>query len=122
MSKPRQKSQYSNGFKGFIQCDLTDKQKAALKASAFTLEDGDSAIAKLNEQGYKFGLSYDSYNSCYQCSMNCGIEDSVNNGWCLTGRGSSPMKALKQVLYKHFQVFREDWTHGMGVSREEIDD
>jgi hypothetical protein len=119
----KNRSKYSNtNFKGFVACDLSEQQKTELKASLVTPEDLFEALLKDVEAGYRLTFSFDDYNQCHQVVGTPKAEDHDDYGWLLVGRGSSPLKALKQWFFKHHLVLRGDWTPGKGISRAEIDD
>jgi hypothetical protein len=54
-------------------------------------------------------MSWDERNQCYACFMYPVAESNTNWGMTNTGRGSTPLKAVRQVLYKHFVVFDQVW-------------
>ena len=49
--------------------------------------------------------------------------NSANGGLILTGRGSTPFKSLKQLLFKHYNVMGERWeTFETPPRSKDIDD
>lgn len=107
----------------FVNWSLDASQKAACKAWVLSLEDFDNALATLIEAGYKTTLSYDSFRSCYTCSIVPTKDAKNNQGYILTGKGSTATKALKQALYIHFHVMSEDWaSYSTAKAIEELDD
>lgn len=96
-------------FNGFIDLNLTDAQlesQKAWKIDPETLLDG---VLKLCEEGYAMKLRWDSYNECHQCTITPQSRDHAYAGWYLTGRGSSPEKAIKQCLWLHYHVLDTVW-------------
>lgn len=85
----------------FVRYELEAVELQALKAWKPTLGELDDAIVGLVELRYKFTIKWDTYNNCYQCSMQTDNKFDPNYNLCLVGRGSSPMRSVKQVLWKH---------------------
>jgi hypothetical protein len=109
-------------FKGFIEYDLTEEEKSHLKAQPFELVDANVQMTNLVQAEYRVSFGFDFYNSTFTCSLSHKDPKHGNAGWVLVGRGSEPIKALKQVLYKHYQVFDEVWSNARAMSRAELDD
>lgn len=107
----------------FINYSLSVEQKAELKKAVFTAEDMESLFDKVTEADYKVSLSYDTYNSCFACFITPKGEKHQNAGLILTARGSTCLKAFKQAMYLHYQLFAEDWTDWYEpTGRDPIDD
>ncbi len=107
----------------FVNWSLTDDQKKTLKATPFNLADLDNALIGLTQGGYKLTVSFDTYRECYTASLVPQGENNPNKGYILTGKGSTPLKATKQVLYIHYEIMDGDWAaYSTGSAREEIDD
>jgi len=107
----------------FINWSLSAEEKQSCKIWVLTLEDFDNALATLIEGGYKTTLSYDSFRSCYTCSIVPTKDAKSNQGFILTGKGSTATKALKQALYIHFHIMSEDWaSYSTAQAIEELDD
>lgn len=88
----------------FVRYELDESQRAECKKWSPTLVELDDEILKMNEELYTISLKYDDYNSCYSCNITMPDVKHANYNLCLTGRGSTPFKALKQALYKHHSV------------------
>ena len=97
-------------FKGVIKCELSKSDKMEYKLWLEGQPDVDSWLLKLMEDGYKTTLSYDDYQSCHQASMtpkaNLKLE---HEGWLLVGRGSTPWRAICNLLYKHLVMLKGSW-------------
>lgn len=114
-----------NGFtqSKFINYSLTDAQKKEIKAWSPTQEELDDLLNTLVEGDYKVTFSYDDYNECHSCAIVPKGEKHVNTGYILTGKGSTPFKALKQVSWIHFKVLDGAWfEHFTARGREILDD
>lgn len=94
----------------FISFPLSQEQKDEIKAAQWDLEDFDNAAIKLTEENYKVTLTYDEYSSAYAVFITPKGDKHYNAGFILTGRGSSPHKALKQAYYVHTVLFERDWS------------
>jgi len=109
-------------FKGFIEYDLTEQERADLKKREFDLVDANVAMENLVRDEYRVSFGFDFYNSTFTCSLSNKNPTHGNAGWVLVGRGSEPMKAFKQALYKHLEVFQGVWSNARSMSRAELDD
>jgi hypothetical protein len=69
-------------------------------------------LLKFLEEGYSVKFRYDDHNQCHQASATGVALDHDYCGWHLVGRGSSPEKALKQLLYLHYHVWKRNWPLG----------
>jgi hypothetical protein len=109
-------------FKGFIEYDLTVQEKAQLKSASFDLVDANVQMENLVRDEYRVSFGFDFYNGTFTCSLSHKDPKHANAGWVLVGRGSEPIKALKQVLFKHHTVFDGQWSNARAMSRDELDD
>lgn len=105
----------------WVSVTLTDEDKARIKSVPNVFEGIDDTLVAMCHDGYKFKLSFDAFNDCYSCFVLPG-DGSANAGWILTGRGSTPLKALKQALYIHSVVLEADWVDVNEPLRGAIDD
>lgn len=107
----------------FVSYTLSKEQKAELKKSTFTFDQMDSEMLRLAEAGYKITFRDDDYNSCKACWLIPTGDNHDNAGMILSGRGSTPLKALKQAMYIHYQVFDGQWGEWRNEERgEDLDD
>lgn len=111
------------GFKPaqFVNINLEQGQKDELKASEWTNLEFDSAMNALLSDGYSLKLKYDTRNDCFSAWL-LAAPNSKNDGWILSGRGSTPSKAIKQACYIHFKVLETEWAADQGQRYETIDD
>jgi len=86
--------------KTFVRFDLDEKQAAACKKWQPTFSDLDSEMLRLIEAGYKLSFSVDNYNDCYQVFVQTDANIGPNKALIMTGRGSTPLKAMKQAIAK----------------------
>lgn len=85
----------------FVRWDFTPSEQAECKAWEVSHDELFDMVQRLNEQSYSISLKFDVYHKCFGCFMTQPDDKHPNYNLCLTGRGSAPAKALKQVLYKH---------------------
>jgi hypothetical protein len=107
----------------FVNWSLSAEEKAACKAWLVTTEDYDNAISSVIEAAYKVTVSWDGYRSCYTASIVPTSDARGNQGYILTGKGSTSLKAVKQALYIHYHIMGEDWAaYSTATNAEELDD
>lgn len=107
----------------FINYSLSKEQKDEIKSTALTLEYADDILSKLAEANYKITFSYDDFAECFAAHIVPKGSQHKNAGFILAGRGSTPLKALKQAAYMHWQIFDEDWSeYYTERGREQLDD
>jgi len=107
----------------FVNWALSAEEKVACKAWSLNLEDYDSAYGKLIEDGYKVTVSYDGFRSCFTASVVPAKDAKSNQGYILTGKGSTPLKAVKQAFYIHWHIMAEEWSsYSTAKAQEELDD
>lgn len=92
-------------FKGFVNFSLNEDQKAEIKASTLTLAALDEMLTDLFKDGYKVFWSWDFKNQVFVAALTNNDISHVNAGKFLNGRGSTPIKAVKQVLWAHHNLF-----------------
>jgi hypothetical protein len=106
----------------FINFPLSAEQKRDIKAWQPTFEEIDNVLLKLAEADYRITLRWDERSEAFAAWINPTGEDHPNNGLTLSGRGSTPLKALKQALYIH-NLFDGDWAGNYKLFKEdELDD
>ncbi len=106
----------------FVNYELSDEQRKALKALPIWSEDWDSWLDRCSDEGYQISLKFDSYSRSFAAFMSIRTESHVNGGCILTGRGSTQIKALRQVLYKHWAIAEGEWNRLDRSLNNEIDD
>lgn len=107
----------------FVNWSLSAEEKAACKAWKMTTEDYDNFIGGVVEAGYKITVSYDNFRLCFTASIVPTKDAKSNEGYILTGKGSTPLKATKQVLYIHHYIMSGEWAaYSTAKSVEELDD
>lgn len=100
----------SDGWKGFVNLELSDAQKAEAKKLLADADRVTDNVWKLVDDGYKVSFSYDGYHGAYLCAVTCQDKSSVNVGLTLTGRGGGILAAMASLWYKHDVVLERNWT------------
>jgi len=86
----------------FVNYELDLSEQAACKGWSVTADDLWGDVLALLDDGYSITAKFDSYSDAYACFVQVrGQEDHANAGLILTGRGSTPFKAVKQAIFKH---------------------
>jgi hypothetical protein len=101
---------------------LTDAEKQKVKASEFSEGQAVETILQMVEKGYKVSFAWDTYNNCHCCWFISPHENEDNQDLILSGRGSTPLKALKQAAWMHFARFKEIWPIPTSKRELELDD
>lgn len=117
------KGSVSPGFKpaNFININLTKEQVAIVKATPWDIDKFDVSCEGLMHDGFKLTVRYDQRNDCYSAWL-VPSDDHKFAGNILSGRGSTPMKAIKQLMYIHFNALERNWDIEQNQSQLEIDD
>lgn len=104
----------------WVDVDLDKRQKELCKQWCNTLEEFDNVVQALQDNRYRLSIKPDDYSGGFAAFIQ-GLPDCEDNkNLILTGRGSTPLKALKQALYKHFMVLEGVWP--IQKSKQEIED
>jgi hypothetical protein len=94
----------------FINRELTDAEKQGLKklwgGGEFDIW---NSLDKLADEGYRISFKHDDYGDCAACFMQHVEPKHTNAGKMLTGRGRTVRSAAMELLYKHFEIFAQEW-------------
>lgn len=89
--------------------DLTEKQKADMRARFSTEAELFELLSKLIEGNYKLTLAWDNYSGGFAAYMFPVGDEHANAGHILTNRGASVFATVRGILYRHFVVFDQTW-------------
>lgn len=107
----------------FVNWTLTADEKTSCKQWLLDQGDMDNAISALIEAGYKITVSWDKYRACYTSSIVPTADAKSNQGFILTGKGSTALKATKQALFIHYHIMDSEWaSYSTTTNTEELDD
>lgn len=104
----KQSPSTSNGFRGFININLTEDLKNFIKSKPFSDEVFCGSLTEYSRMGFKFTFGYDDYQHCFQVIGTRSDKEHPDYGILLTGRGSSPIKAYKQWLFMVTEIIGEN--------------
>lgn len=108
---PKKYTQYTPPkFVGFIDPYLSPSELAQQKEMVLSADDAFDALLKFIEEGYSVKFSWDGNNFCHQATATPKNPEHEYAGMYLVGRGSEPLKALKQLLFKHYTILRGVWS------------
>lgn len=101
----------SNGFKpkSWVKYELDKKEIALVKAWTPTFEEMDATLVDGLCDEYRVNLSQEPGKTTWLAVMQTKSDDHQHSEALLSGRGSTPLKALKQLMYKHLELFRKKW-------------
>lgn len=122
---PRTKRQSSspsssgaNNMPEFVRCELSDDQKAFVKANIPALTVIFEQLEELVADNYKLTISYDDTADCYSAFL-IGKENQVSNaGYMLSAYAPVLNGCLALLLYKHFTVLKQEWGGKAGKTSE----
>lgn len=93
----------------FVNYNLTDEEKKDHDNANRPVEYVAKSALKLVSSGYGLKVAFDAYSKCYQATLTVWLEANSNFGYGLSARGATPERALSLLLYKHFDVLKENW-------------
>jgi len=96
-------------WKGFVNVDLSDKEKAAVKKLFDRYSDAWSHLLGRVAEGYKLTVSYDDQHTTWNVSLTCRALADSNLGLTLTGRGGSCQAACISLWYKDSVMLHGVW-------------
>jgi len=99
----------ANSMPTFVQCNLTDEQKAFVKANLPSVVELLGQAEDLLGDGYKLTLSFDGTTDCYSAFLIAKPDQRINGGHMLSAYAPVFTGALAMLFYKHFTVLQEDW-------------
>lgn len=113
-SKDEAKARASaDGWKGFINVELTDQQKPEVKELMRDMQSVWDEVIDLIAADYKLTVSFDGERSAWNASLTCRSTADRNGGLTLTGRGGSFVAALAALVYKHVRILNRDWSSAL---------
>lgn len=99
----------SAGYKGYVPVYIDDDTKKAIKAKLGTPKDLLLRLEKYLEDGYKFTLSWDDYNSCISASLFDTDSKRPTGGYILSAKHVDMVVALTTLVHLHEIVYPDGW-------------
>lgn len=93
----------------FVPGDLTDNEKADVKAWSHWDEAYSDMLDALGNDGIKFSVKLDGRGQGFICFLQPAAQGHRFDGWMLSGRGSTAFKALRQACWRHFVLYDTEW-------------
>lgn len=121
-SKGAQPTQSGDGWKGFVNVELTDAQKPLVKALCSHADHLWTVIWDLIDASYKLTISNDAAHNSYNVSMTCRNQRDPNNGLTLTGRGGTVLGAMASFVFKHETLLEGKWSGAEARSPGRVDE
>ena len=107
--KSANRGQTNDGWKGFVNVELSDKDKQAVKKLFEKYADAWGHILGRVAEGYKLTVSYDDPHTTWNVSLTCRALADNNLGLTLTGRGGSMQAACISLWYKDQYMLKGIW-------------
>lgn len=99
MAKKPVKKVLNPDFRGFVNIVVTEELKKTIKAIEYSDAQFVDDLFRFIDKGYSVKFSFDDYNHCHQAVMTGSAKEHPDYGVFLSGRGSMPAKAFKQMSY-----------------------
>jgi len=109
MAKAQQKKVAKADWKGYHKINLTNEQTKEFEDDYLPKEITLSEFDILINNGYKFSLNWDSYNSGVSASLYAADKKMDWAGYTLTAWAGDAETATKLLLYKHYIVALGQW-------------
>lgn len=93
----------------FVRSELTDQEKAHLKAQNYVWDDIPENLVALVEGGYKVSCTNDLRSNSFAVWITPTGDDNPNYGFTLSARGPTLLQAFAVAFYKHFTKFESVW-------------
>jgi len=108
-NQSRTTSQGGNSMPDMINCNLSDDQKATIKANIPTIKVLMEFVEESLADNYKITLSYDYTTDCYSVYMIGKPTQAVNSNLMLSAHAPVVNGALALVMFKHQVALNHDW-------------
>lgn len=93
----------------WINRNLTTEEKREHDERKSTPQNIALRAVELALHGYTLKVSFDAYSKCFQATLLVWQAENPNFGYGLSARGSDPLRAVSLLLYKHFEILKENW-------------
>jgi hypothetical protein len=107
----------------WVNYDLDEALALQCKQWTPDFEELDDKVTGLIVEGYKLQTQWDEKNQCFACYCFVVGTKTPNTGLILAGRGSTGLKAIRQVIFKHYVALKGVWPRPKReIARNAIDD
>lgn len=115
-----QTSKAEFSWKGFVECKLSDSDKANYLAWDVADSDVWDGIAQYCEAGIKIALSYNTQNASFNCAGTGQPASGANNGYCVVAHAKTPYEAARVWLFKVATILPATWSEYDAGDSEDI--
>lgn len=98
----------------FVDVKLTAEQRVEFMGETYTDGELVASLQTLADEGYRVGVTWAGEQQAYTVSLTCRDPESVNNGLCMTSFARELRVALGLMLFKHYEVAKQDWQGAAG--------
>lgn len=107
----KKQAQQQSGFKEklWVRYELDEKERELVKQWKPKLDELDQQILQAIGTVYRCGVSFDNARNCWLVVMQTKSPEGEHSDLLLSARGSTPLKAFKQLVYKHLELFQGKW-------------
>lgn len=106
-------------FRGYINYTPTADDKERLLSLVASGSSPLDQLADVLLQGYRCGVTWDSYHQCFTASLYDQDADRPTSGYNLGARANDPYSALTRILFLHVHVFEGNWLQAVDRQREQ---
>lgn len=106
-------------FRGYVNYTPTEQDKKTLKELLQNGWDAWSEVPGILLDGYRLGVSYDTYHDCFSAALYCTDESNGNGGWNLPARASDAYSAVVRAIFLHVYVFERDWSSAVEAHKHD---
>lgn len=96
-------------FKGYLRVNLTEEQDTHFAGWFPTQTIQISDLDILCNNGFRFGLYWDSFHNGVVASLYANDAKLAWSGWVLTAWADNAEEAIALLFYKHYIICEEDW-------------
>lgn len=93
----------------WVNRNLTDEEKKDHDARKVTAKEIGVLLFKVAFDGYNVRIAWDAYSKCFQANIIPYAPENPNFGFALSARGITPERAVSLLLYKHYEIFDQNW-------------
>lgn len=107
----------NNGWLGYININLSAKEKAEVKKTEITEAGLIDWLAERAANGYRFTMAHDQERDCFVATLTCRRDDDINYGYSMSQRHSHYVTALRALWYAHEVKSEGNWNTGVKQER-----
>jgi len=98
------------GYKGYVPVYLTEEHKQAIRANLGKPAELLNKLDRYVQDGYKFSISWDSYNDCLAANLFDTDVRRPTGGFILSAKHTDLVVALSSLVYLHEVIYPDGWS------------